>query len=128
MPTDSTIITELIKQGKKLEAIKLLRQSTGMDLKSAAEEVERISAASPGASMPVGMPHDSGFIPEEVRLLAREGKTIEAIKLLREQTGLGLKEAKEQVDGIAGIKREGSGCLGVVLLLVVGVAAAIAVV
>ncbi len=35
---------------------------------------------------------------EEVRALARAGRQIEAIKLLREQTGAGLAEAKDLVD------------------------------
>lgn len=36
----------------------------------------------------------------EVRLLKQQDKKIDAIKLLREQTGLGLKEAKDVVDGL----------------------------
>lgn len=35
---------------------------------------------------------------EEIRALAHAGKKIEAIKRLRELTGLGLKEAKDLVD------------------------------
>ena len=34
----------------------------------------------------------------EARELARAGRKIEAIKLVRERTGLGLKEAKEMVE------------------------------
>ena len=33
------------------------------------------------------------------------GRKIEAIKLLREETGLGLKEAKEEIDQLAIIRR-----------------------
>jgi ribosomal protein L7/L12 len=47
-----------------------------------------------------GIPWDdgsSGMHPDVVAL-AREGKTIQAIKLHREMTGLGLAEAKEAVD------------------------------
>jgi ribosomal protein L7/L12 len=39
-----------------------------------------------------------GWISAEVRELAASGKTINAIKLLRDQTGLGLKEAKDAVE------------------------------
>lgn len=35
---------------------------------------------------------------DRVRQLVAQGKKIQAIKLLREQTGLGLKEAKDIVD------------------------------
>jgi ribosomal protein L7/L12 len=37
---------------------------------------------------------------DRVRNLALEGKKIEAIKLYREMTGLGLKEAKDAVEGM----------------------------
>ncbi|BBY31190.1 ribosomal protein L7/L12 [Mycolicibacterium sediminis] len=46
---------------------------------------------------PVGEFHD-GWVSAEVRALATAGKKIEAIKLLREQTGIGLREAKDAVD------------------------------
>ncbi|WP_029116003.1 ribosomal protein L7/L12 [Mycobacterium sp. URHB0044] len=39
-----------------------------------------------------------GWISDEVRSLAASGKKIEAIKVLREQTGLGLKESKDAVE------------------------------
>lgn len=35
---------------------------------------------------------------EQVRLLAQQGRKIEAIRLYRETTGVGLKEAKDAVD------------------------------
>lgn len=44
-----------------------------------------------------------GQLPEPsnaVRLLAREGKAIEAIKLYRKEAGASLREAKHVVDGI----------------------------
>lgn len=40
-------------------------------------------------------------VSAEVRQLAMLGKKIEAIKVLREQTGLGLKECKDIVDRLA---------------------------
>ena len=39
-------------------------------------------------------------IRSEVERLARAGKKIDAIKLVRERAGLGLKEAKEFVEGL----------------------------
>jgi large subunit ribosomal protein L7/L12 len=41
-----------------------------------------------------------GGVPAEVVSLARGGNAIAAIKLLREVTGLGLREAKEIVDSL----------------------------
>ena len=44
-----------------------------------------------------GQPEPYSF-PDEVRLLIARGKTIEAIRRIRELTGMGLKEAKDFVD------------------------------
>jgi hypothetical protein len=58
------------------------------------------------ASSPMGMPAGQyvdprfGAVPPEVVELARSGKKIQAIKLYRELTNLGLKEAKQVVDRI----------------------------
>lgn len=38
---------------------------------------------------------------EELKRLVSEGKNVEAVRRCREITGLGLKEAKEYVDGIS---------------------------
>jgi hypothetical protein len=50
-------------------------------------------------------------------------KKIEAIKLYRQQTGAGLKEAKDAVEALAAkhgiIAAKGAGCAGMVLLMVV---------
>jgi ribosomal protein L7/L12 len=40
----------------------------------------------------------NGTLPDDVRAAAERGETVLAIKLLREQTGLGLKEAKELIE------------------------------
>jgi hypothetical protein len=40
----------------------------------------------------------AGVIPDDILLLARSGKKIQAIKELRQRTGLSLKEAKNIVD------------------------------
>jgi hypothetical protein len=57
-------------------------------------------------------------LPEDVRALAAQGHTIQAVKRLRERTGLGLKEARELVDTVPPPEppRRG-GCGGAALLL-----------
>lgn len=42
---------------------------------------------------------EESFMPE-VEKLIKEGKTVEAIKKYRKETGIGLKEAKEYIDSI----------------------------
>ena len=52
--------------------------------------------------------------------ILRQGRKIQAIKLYREQTGAGLKEAKDAVEQLAaneGMSSQGAGCAGVVLLV-----------
>jgi len=39
-------------------------------------------------------------VPPEILALVRQGKKMEAIKLYREQTRVGLKEAKEFIDSL----------------------------
>ncbi len=40
---------------------------------------------------------DSSAVSEEVRLLVGQNRTLEAIKLHREQTGIGLAEARDTI-------------------------------
>ena len=60
---------------------------------------EPSAVASAAAAPSATGPYASG-IPEDVVALARGGKKIEAIKRYRELTGVGLREAKDAVDGI----------------------------
>jgi large subunit ribosomal protein L7/L12 len=52
------------------------------------------------ATVPVSKSYlvSSGSLSPGVRALADQGRKLEAIKLLREESGLGLKEAKDAVD------------------------------
>ena len=88
-------IAELIRDGRKIEAIKFLREETGIDLQTAKEAVDRLDADP--AFDPLHT-FNTENISDDVLLLAWEGQLIPAIKLLRQQSGLGLKEAKELVE------------------------------
>ncbi|MEZ5300995.1 MAG: ribosomal protein L7/L12 [Verrucomicrobiales bacterium] len=108
MPDSAEQIAQLIRQGKKIEAIKLLRETTGLDLQRAKEEVERLQAALDSGMVSPENP-EAEALPPEVEALLRQGKKIEAIKRLREATGMGLKEAKERVESVSGTARQGCG-------------------
>ena len=54
------------------------------------------SAASPWSSSP--FEDKAAFDDDEVRQLIQQRQKIQAIKLVRERTGLGLKEAKDAVE------------------------------
>jgi ribosomal protein L7/L12 len=92
-------IDALLNQGRKIDAIKIVRERTGWDLKEAKDFVEtQERAGQAAAAVPLGkLPRD---IDSEVRRLVAAGKKIDAIKLVRERTGLGLNEAKDLVDGL----------------------------
>ncbi len=75
---------------------------------------------------------DAPKLPDAALLALRQGNKIEAIKIVREATGLGLKEAKDAVEAavdrdpmlraeLAGaVKRSRPGAVVWVLLLVIG--------
>jgi ribosomal protein L7/L12 len=92
LPAD---VVEAIARGETIEAIKRLREHGQFSLKQAKDLVDqyRLGAFAPLQSGSL----DSG-LPDDVRAALASGRKIEAIKLLRGHTGLGLKEAKDRVD------------------------------
>ena len=77
-------------------AIKLFRERTGVGIKQAKEAVEAIGRGEP-FSIPDSV--EETFEHQLVGLLD-QGQMIVAIKLYRERTGAGLKEAKDAVEAI----------------------------
>ncbi|OFT41324.1 50S ribosomal protein L7/L12 [Aerococcus sp. HMSC06H08] len=79
------------------------------DLVSAIEEEFGVSAAAPVAAAGAGA--DAGATEEktdfDVELTDAGAAKIKVIKAVREATGLGLKEAKELVDGAPAVIKEG---------------------
>ena len=89
-------VHNLIRKGKKIKAIKRLRELTGMGLKEAKDYVDNWGEP---ASPPVGISPET--LEFEVRELIRQGRKVMAVKRVRELTGMGLKEAKDYVDSLA---------------------------
>ncbi len=117
-------IRRLVAEGQKIEAIKLLREATGAGLAEAKVGVEAIERGDTSAV--IGMDHgaveSNDELEQRLLRLVREGQKIQAIKLYRERTSCGLKEAKEFVESLAaqrGIVTPRGGCLGVLLGLVI---------
>lgn len=79
-----------------IEAIRLYRERHGCGLAEAKAAVEAMNSSPP--PVPTGPP---GELEQQVLGLLRSKQTIQAIKLVRQRTSLGLKEAKEMVEGIA---------------------------
>jgi len=92
-------VLEALSKGNLMEAIKLLRNS-GMGLKEAKDALEAQARGKPAPHAPTFSSASMGqSLPPDVVDALQKGQKIEAIRLMREQTGLGLKEAKEAVDG-----------------------------
>lgn len=94
-----------LSQGRTIEAIKIVREATGLGLKEAKDAVEAYMAHGPlmkGLESRISARVDGGFeIPQEAADALARGDLIDAIKRLREANPhLGLKEAKDAVDGL----------------------------
>jgi len=101
---DLSGVQEQLRAGKKIEAIKLYREQTGVGLREAKEAVEAIergeTPALPSPQLPATSPNPYGIDLAAITALVRQGNKIGAIKLYREQTGIGLKEAKDAVEAL----------------------------
>jgi ribosomal protein L7/L12 len=99
-----------LERGDLIDAIKRTREATGLDLKASKDLVERYASGDRGADVQAtggadafdallqGRPTPASALPAAARAALQRGQVIEAIKLTREATGLGLKEAKDLVD------------------------------
>ena len=117
-----------LQAGRMIEAIKIVRQTTGLDLKAAKELVEAHIGGTP--QTPIAIKPEN--LPPEVLAEIQAGRKIEAIKLLRQKTGLGLKESKDLVDGVASespsyVVEDSAGNRKTFLILVILAAAAYAI-
>jgi len=82
--------------GEKIEAIRLLRERTGLGLADAKAAVEAGSLPGDGFDPdPV-----AGDLPPEAMSALAAGNTIEAIRLVRQARGISLQEAKAAVDAV----------------------------
>ena len=106
MATDTAKVLETLGSMTVLELV---------ELKKAIEEEWGVTAAAPLAVAAVGAPvagGDAGAAAEEkdsfdVVLTAAGAQKIAVIKVVRAATGLGLKEAKDVVDGAPNAVKEG---------------------
>lgn len=111
----------LVANGQKIQAIKVFRQFTNVNLKEAKDVIEQLEALSPDVapghqtssnvniqvtgtdemdSMTIpGYTLDSNTISNILSCLAKKQK-IAAIKIFRDATNIGLKECKEAIDDL----------------------------
>jgi len=97
-------IVEAIKNMSVLEVAELVKRLEEEFGVSAAAMVAAAPATAPGAGAPAAEEEKTEF---DVILKAPGSNKIQVIKVVREITGLGLKEAKELVDGAPKPVKEG---------------------
>jgi ribosomal protein L7/L12 len=114
-------ITELAAAGEKVEAIQLLRAATGLGLAEAKAAIEGLARGAALPAIPAKLSEQGPeALPAEVRAALERGERVDAIRLLREATGLGLKESKEWLDRVSPPLAGRRGCLPVLLLAALG--------
>jgi ribosomal protein L7/L12/sugar lactone lactonase YvrE len=95
--------------GNKLVAVRALRESFPLTLKQAAELVDAmqrgeqvdlpmLQSLAPTSSQPVSLDPKT---MQQISALVQSGDKINAIKLFRQATGVGLKQAKDAIDGMS---------------------------
>ena len=93
-------VQDALQRGNLVEAIKLMRAGTGLGLKETKDALEAYMRGEPPAAgfapkaLPAGAP-----LPVQVQEALDQGNKIEAVRRLRGLTGMGLKEAKDAVEG-----------------------------
>jgi large subunit ribosomal protein L7/L12 len=101
----------------KEEIIEALKEMTALELSELVHELEDVFGVSAAAPMAIAAAPAAAAEPEEektnfdVELTSFGDKKIGVIKVVRKLTGLGLKEAKEAVEGapkviLEGVKKE----------------------
>lgn len=108
-PAFEAEIRALLAQNQKIMAVKLYRERTGVGLAEAKAVVDAVQAGgtvrhvtspAPGAAPTPSPPSAGEPIEATVARLVREDRKLDAIKWVRERTGMGLAEAKQWVDAI----------------------------
>ncbi|GAB5536171.1 MAG: hypothetical protein Rubg2KO_24200 [Rubricoccaceae bacterium] len=102
-------VLDLIASGRKIDAIKEVRALTGLGLRDAKETVEALERGEhvsiqiqqrPAQARGSLDPSDPNELAARVLALVEDGRTIQAVKEVREATGADLGDAKQLVDQI----------------------------
>ena len=88
-------VAAALKRGNKLEAVKLLRDATGLGLQEAKDTVESAQA---GTDDFKPASDNLPTMSAQVNAAIQQGKKLEAIRLFREENGVDLKEAKDAIE------------------------------
>ena len=95
-------IRAYLLRGCKIEAIRVYRETSGAGLKEAKDYIDQFDSETHRNTEPPAA-DNSGIdktLYEEIVMKIRNRDTIHAVRLYREATGSGLKEAKDYVDAL----------------------------
>jgi ribosomal protein L7/L12 len=98
-PAALTQARELVAEGRIVQAVRLIRGETGLSLADAKAYADSLaSTGEPPARRPVdGVSADTIAL---ARALVHDGKPIQAVKAVKDETGWRLERCKEVVDGL----------------------------
>jgi ribosomal protein L7/L12 len=94
-------LQRLLHERQTIRAIKLYRDETKATLKEAKCAIEMMQDETSVTQRRAKIAESNSADLKEVWYQLQEGNKIKAIKVYREITGVGLREAKEAVDGMA---------------------------
>ena len=93
-------IHKLLHEKKLIHAIKLYREATGSSLAEAKEAVEEMARNEYTKPPDDVRDMDNPVLDSRIRSLLSRNRKVDAVKIYREEYGVGLKEAKDAVDRI----------------------------
>lgn len=93
-------IHEFIHDQQLIQAIKLYREATGASLADAKEAVEKMARGETIKPPSGTQDFDNPILEARIKSLLARKQKIEAVKIYREEYGVGLKQAKDAVDRI----------------------------
>jgi ribosomal protein L7/L12 len=98
-------VRDLLRAGRKIDAIKVYRDQTATGLREAKQAVEQASGDGRLEAQIEALVRHYGLVvpdtvPDQVRALLRAGQKIEAIRVYRQAHGCQLKDAKDAVDAM----------------------------
>ena len=102
-------IHALLHEHRKIDAIKLYREATGSSLAEAKEAVEEMAVNEAVKPPDDVRDYDNPVLTSRIKSLLSRNRKVDAVKIYREEYGVGLKEAKDVVDRIqATMKQSGT--------------------
>ncbi len=91
-------INTLVVQNKKIAAIKRVRKHTGWGLKQAKDYIDSLSVRDFDATTIASLRNITPELDDKLKKLVLQNHKIDAIRLLRKQSGMDLKESKDYID------------------------------